>query len=117
MKCKLCGYNMTLQNTSFCACDAQPPVRFDNVPAHVCDMCGEKAFSQETVEKIQSMRKGRGQSRIVSMKVYDYSNPFLSNETQRLGYDHIAVSNSYTDSHTYTGGTADVRTVVLGRSL
>ena len=73
MTCKLCGNPMREQETSFCACDASPPVRFENVPAHVCEVCGEKVFSGTAVDKIQQLAKTSANFRTVGLHVYDYN--------------------------------------------
>ena len=73
--CKLCGNPMREQETSFCACDASPPVRFENVPAHVCVACGEKVFSGEVVDRIQHLtRLEDADFRTIGLHVYDFIN-------------------------------------------
>ncbi len=71
-ECKLCGNEMREQETSFCACDANPPVKFENVPAKVCIVCGDKVFSQRVVEAIQRLSGTSVNYRHAAIRVYDY---------------------------------------------
>ena len=59
--------------TSFCACDAQPPLRIENVPAHVCTMCGQKVFDQDVVTRIHNITRNESADAHLVMAVYDYS--------------------------------------------
>lgn len=58
----------------FCACDANPPLMVENVPAAVCDACGEKQFSDATVEVFERIRDGDvGRTGATLMRLYDFN--------------------------------------------
>ncbi len=49
-------------------------VLVENIPAMVCDRCGEAVFSKETTEKIRRMVHGEDKPvRTVRMEVFAYS--------------------------------------------
>jgi len=49
-------------------------VLVENIPARVCDRCGESTFSRETTEKIRSMVHGEAKPiRTVSVEVFAYA--------------------------------------------
>ena len=73
MKCHVCGCQMEDRMVTFCACDAKPPLMVENVPALVCDACGEKQFSDETVAVFERIRDDDvGRSGAVLVRLYDF---------------------------------------------
>ena len=105
MTCKLCGNSMLAQETSFCACDALPPVKFENVPAHVCEVCGEKVFSREAVERIQQLAESGVNFRTVGMRIFDYAT--MDQLVARRGYQ-IVHSVGLGESLVFSGTTGAV---------
>ena len=87
MNCFYCHGVDTVENgkTHHCACDIDTPFIVENVPASVCRLCGDAAFSGETVNALEKIRNGECQptgSRTV--RVYDFENlsQNLDKETQ-----------------------------------
>ena len=58
MKCTNCGGDMVEQNILYCVCDSPTHVRIRNVPALVCGQCGDKAFTDATIEIFEQIRDG-----------------------------------------------------------
>ena len=49
------------------------PVLVENIPAEVCERCGEEVFSRETVEKVRTLVHGRTRPvKSVQMDVFAY---------------------------------------------
>ena len=49
-------------------------VLVSGAPATVCSLCGEQAFSRETVEKVRSMIHGEAESdEVVAMQVFRFA--------------------------------------------
>ena len=74
MKCEVCGggekrdrrirYSLPLDDKLFV---------IDNVPATVCDRCGETTLSPEVTEHLQQTAWGsRTPARVIEAEVYDY---------------------------------------------
>ena len=74
MRCTVCGGTMVEQTVRFCACDATPPLIIENVPALVCEQCGEKVFSDSTIEGFESI-KGSAvpYSHTLAIHVFDFA--------------------------------------------
>ena len=50
------------------------PVLVENIPAQVCERCGEEIFSKETVEKVRLLVHGRAKPiKSVQMDVFAYA--------------------------------------------
>ncbi len=73
MQCKLCGNVMHERLTSFCAWESTPIVKVENVPALVCTVCGEKVFSQNTVEEVQRLQRDGSGYRRAEARIFDFS--------------------------------------------
>lgn len=58
--------------TSICACEADPLIKVENVPAQVCVVCGEKSISSSTLETLELIKSGRTQFRQESYLIYDF---------------------------------------------
>ncbi len=77
MNCFYCKGVETIEEgtTRFCACDASTPFIVENVPASVCQLCGDKSFSGETVDALQKINNGECRPTSVQfVKVYDFEN-------------------------------------------
>jgi len=59
MICHKCGGRMENQTVRFCACEANPPLFVDNTPAFVCRQCGERVYSDETMEALERILQGQ----------------------------------------------------------
>lgn len=74
-QCHVCGsneYHQELVNEVF-QIDGRP-VLVENIPAQICDRCGEPVFSRETTERIRQMLHSQAKPlRTVQMAVYAYS--------------------------------------------
>ena len=87
MNCFYCHGVDTVENgtTHHCACDIDTPFIVENVPASVCRLCGDAAFSGETVDALEKIRNGECQpSGSRTVQVYDFENLSrgLDKETQ-----------------------------------
>lgn len=54
MKCDLCGGTVREENVSYTLFYEGHWVIVENVPAKVCHQCGEKLFSPDTVDRLQT---------------------------------------------------------------
>ncbi len=71
--CIVCGGNLEQQTVNICACERLPAVIVRNVPALVCNRCGEKILSQDVMDIFAII--GRGNAPLPSIQVshvYDY---------------------------------------------
>lgn len=71
--CIVCGGNLEQQTVNICACERLPAVIVRDVPALVCNRCGEKVLSQDVMDIFALI--GRGNSPPPSIEVshvYDY---------------------------------------------
>lgn len=74
MKCHICGNEMKERRVRFCACEAEPPLIIENVPALVCDACGEQVFTSATVAFFERVKAGKvRQTRTDMLRVYDFA--------------------------------------------
>ncbi len=74
MKCHICGNDMKERRVRFCACEAEPPLIIENVPALVCETCGEQLFTSDTVAVFERIKAGKvQQSRTDTLRVYDFA--------------------------------------------
>lgn len=74
MKCDLCGGAVRKQRVSYSLFYEGRCVIVENVPAKVCQQCGEQLFSPEVVEKLQRVvwSKKKPQRQIMT-PVFDLS--------------------------------------------
>lgn len=74
-KCHVCGSTKAhreLINEVFKIDDL--PVLVENIPALVCDHCGEEIFTSETVEKVRLLVHGNSKPvKSVKMNVFAYA--------------------------------------------
>ncbi len=74
-QCHVCGskdYKNVLIEEVFLI--EHKPTLVKNIPATVCNRCGEKIFSRETTEKIRRMVHGESKPiKSISMDVFDYA--------------------------------------------
>ena len=61
MTCNYCNGvdSIEQQNTRFCACENPAPFIVENVPALVCALCGDKAYSGETLTQLEKVRDNK----------------------------------------------------------
>lgn len=74
VNCHYCHGVDTVQQTitRFCACDAPVPFIVENVPASVCYLCGDKAFSGDIVDTFEKIKNGEFEANDSrSVKVFD----------------------------------------------
>lgn len=73
-KCHVCGSAQARQElvSEVFQIDGKP-VLVENIPAQVCERCGEEIFSSETVEKVRKLVHGRARPvKSVQMDVFAY---------------------------------------------
>lgn len=64
---------MVEKRVRFCVCDLNPPIMIENVPAYVCDTCGDEIFSESAIEVFERTRDGEiPHSRTQVVKVFDF---------------------------------------------
>lgn len=74
MKCDLCGGKVSHQSTSYTLLYEGHWIIVENVPADVCQQCGEKLFAPETVEHLQKIIWGhRKPAKKIETPVYEYA--------------------------------------------
>ena len=75
MACDICGGHVSPQQVSYPAQVKGKFVIVENVPAKVCDQCGEKLFAADTVEKLQkTVWEQKSPVRILQTPVFDFPN-------------------------------------------
>jgi len=73
MKCTRCKGDMESQTIKFCIPNAIPPMVIENVPAYVCDTCGEEVFTEATSQEFARIRRGDVRNFALRiMKVFDF---------------------------------------------
>jgi YgiT-type zinc finger domain-containing protein len=74
MKCDICGGTRAPSLITYTIYYDNKPVVIENVPAEVCQQCGEQYFAPETVEKLQKIVWSKKKpKRMVETPVYDLS--------------------------------------------
>jgi len=74
MKCDVCGSPMNEQMVTYTIQLDDKLVVVEHVPATVCDQCGERMYSPETVERLQNMVwEQRSPSRMLQTPVFDFA--------------------------------------------
>lgn len=73
-KCIFCGGNLKYQLTTFVFEDDDDMWVIRQVPAYVCDQCGEKEYSQATTKQILSFLKQPPRpAEILHILAYDWA--------------------------------------------
>ena len=74
MKCDVCGSSMNEQMVTYTIQLEEKLVLVEHVPAKVCDQCGERLFSPDTVERLQkTVWEQRSPSRMLQTPVFDFA--------------------------------------------
>lgn len=73
LKCNICGGRMHNGFTIICACEATPITKVENVPAYVCEVCGESVITGATLRTIERIRSGDIVSRTEPCRVIDFN--------------------------------------------
>lgn len=60
MNCPHCGREMVERLVVVCACEASPPMKIIDVPALVCDSCGERFYQDNTSRLLVEIKSRRG---------------------------------------------------------
>lgn len=60
MNCPHCGREMVERLVVVCACEASPPMKITDVPALVCDRCGERFYQENTSRLLVEIKAQRG---------------------------------------------------------
>lgn len=72
-ECPICGGNLRSKLVNICACDTLPATIVKNVPALVCEICGEKVLLQRAIDAFQNIRRGIApKPKLETCRVYDY---------------------------------------------
>jgi hypothetical protein len=69
------------ETVNFCACEARPPIMVENVPAYVCERCGEQTFTDATTEAFESIKAGQVGFRTEPLRVCDFRNSVTPRQT------------------------------------
>jgi hypothetical protein len=92
-ECPVCGGKLQNKFVNICSCDSLPATIVTNVPALVCEICGEKVLSQSVVDNFQKIRKGIAiRPRYEISKVYDYQQVTKSVQPASNSYPMITPS-------------------------
>jgi YgiT-type zinc finger domain-containing protein len=74
MKCDICGGTRVQSLISYSVFYRGKPIVVENVPADVCQQCGEQYFDPATVEMLQKVAwSKRKPKRTIRTPVYDLS--------------------------------------------
>ena len=74
MKCDVCGSPMSEQMVTYTIQLDEKFVVVEHVPAKVCDQCGERLYSPDTVERLQkTVWDQRSPSRVLQTPVFDFA--------------------------------------------
>lgn len=74
MKCHICGGKIVSQKVTFVYDHHGDYLLIENVPAEVCEQCGEKTYSPEvTDELIRLAKKKLKPDKTVQVPVFDYA--------------------------------------------
>ena len=74
MKCDVCGSLMNEQMVTYTIQLEEKLVVVEHVPAKVCDQCGERLYSPDTVERLQkTVWEQRSPSRVLQTSVFDFA--------------------------------------------
>lgn len=74
MKCDMCGSPMMEEVVTYTIQLDEKLVVVEHVPAKVCAQCGERLYSPETVERLQTtVWEQRSPSRMLQTPVFDFA--------------------------------------------
>ncbi len=74
MKCDVCVSPMRERSVTYTIQMDDKLVVVEHVPAKVCDQCGERLYSSETVERLQkTVWEQRSPSRVLQTPVFDFA--------------------------------------------
>lgn len=78
MSCAICGGELRQAIVDVCACDAMPVVLVENVPAMVCERCGERSFTEAIIRFFENIRRGViPRARVGSVDIYVYRQEYV----------------------------------------
>jgi len=69
-KCSVCHSNTFLKNIRYTQWYQDELIMVENVPAEVCQNCGEEYFSPNTVDKIQKVIEQHHASKTIKVPVF-----------------------------------------------
>lgn len=73
MECVFCGGNVQSKNVTFIYEHDKHVFLIENVPAEVCEKCGEKTYSPEITDEIIKFAKCKFKPvKLVEIPVFDY---------------------------------------------
>lgn len=98
MNCTNCGGRFVAREIRFGFYDEPAPMLIDNVPAEVCERCGEEVFADEVVGEFEKMRAGDyAPTGHVQVPLYDYrrllrraTEPVTGDLPESLGWHPLA---------------------------
>lgn len=74
MKCDMCGSPLMEDMVTYTIQLDEKLVVVEHVPAKVCTQCGERLYSPETVERLQTtVWEQRSPSRMLQTPVFDFA--------------------------------------------
>ena len=75
MRCVFCGGVVKKTMGTFEYQDGEEIILVENVPAEVCEDCGEKTYSPEVTDKLLHFAKGKHPIiRTIQVPVFDFAN-------------------------------------------
>lgn len=74
MTCHICNGKMLEAQVTFCACNADPLTKVENVPALVCEDCGERVLSSDVVDALGKVPGSGIRYHTEPARVYDFGN-------------------------------------------
>ena len=73
MKCIFCGSKVEKKNVTFHYEDNNKYLFVENVPAEVCNSCGEKTYSPDVTDKLLKYSKEQSKpSKTIEVPVYSF---------------------------------------------
>ena len=104
---------MLLQRVSVCSCDATPPIKVENVPAYVCELCSEQTLPGSTVEVFERIRQQKvGLRRFTSLAVVDFDSAERGERAQQT-----APMTFIESAHMYSAMVPDDSTTTKGEAF
>jgi YgiT-type zinc finger domain-containing protein len=80
MNCSFCGGKVVNKNITFIYEDPDNYILVENVPAEVCEHCGEKTYSPKvTDDLLRIAKKELKPRRTINIPVYDFSEQLAVN--------------------------------------
>ncbi len=73
MKCDLCGGRVIEQKTTYTLKVGERFIMIENVPAKLCQQCGETLYSPDVVERLQkTIWSNRDPEKTIETPVFDF---------------------------------------------